>query len=205
MRQLTPRQTQILELIQDFIAETGMPPTRAEIASELGFRSANAAEEHLRALQKKGVLELVPGASRGIQLKDSLREQIGLPLVGRVAAGSPILAEEHIEAHYRLDPALFRPKPHYLLRVNGMSMKDAGILDGDLVAVHRTPEVRSRQIVVARLDDEVTVKRYRQDGSVVWLLPENEDFEPIQVDLSEQAMVIEGVVVGVIRDGMPLH
>ena len=116
-----------------------------------------------------------------------------------------MLAEEHIETHYKLDPALFNPKPHYLLRVHGMSMKDAGILDGDLVAVHRTPEVRSRQIVVARLDDEVTVKRYRQDGSVVWLLPENEDFEPIQVDLTEQTMVIEGVVVGVIRDGMPQY
>ena len=205
MRQLTPRQTQILEMIQDFIAETGMPPTRAEIARELGFKSANAAEEHLRALQKKGVIDLVPGTSRGIQLKDSLREQIGLPLVGRVAAGSPILAEEHIETHYRIDPQLFNPKPHYLLRVEGMSMKDAGILDGDLVAVHRTPEVRSRQIIVARLGDEVTVKRYRQEGSVVWLLPENEDFEPIQVDLSKQAMVIEGVVVGVIRDGIPLH
>jgi len=156
-------------------------------------------------LQKKGVLELVPGASRGIQLKDSLREQMGLPLVGRVAAGSPMLAEEHIETHYRIDPALFNPKPHYLLRVQGMSMRDAGILDGDLVAVHRTPEVRSRQIVVARVDDEVTVKRYRQDGSVVWLLPENDEFEPIQVDLNEQTMVIEGVVVGVIRDGIPLH
>ena len=205
MRQLTPRQSQILELIQDFINEYGMPPTRAEIARELGFKSANAAEEHLRALKKKGVIDLVPGASRGIQLKDSLREQLGLPLVGRVAAGSPILAEEHIETHYRLDPALFDPKPHYLLRVYGMSMKNAGILDGDLVAVHRTPEVRSRQIVVARLDDEVTVKRYRQDGRVVWLLPENEEFEPIQVNLAEQAMVIEGVVVGVIRDGIPLH
>lgn len=182
-----------------------MPPTRAEIAAELGFKSANAAEEHLRALQKKGVLELLPGASRGIQLKDSLREQYGLPLVGRVAAGSPILAEEHIEGHYKVDPALFDPRPHYLLRVEGMSMKNAGILDGDLVVVHRTPEVRSRQIVVARVDDEVTVKRYRQDGRVVWLLPENEEFEPIQVDLSRQAMVIEGVVVGVIRDGIRLH
>ena len=205
MRKLTPRQKEILELIQSFIDDFGMPPTRAEIARELGFKSANAAEEHLRALQKKGVLELVPGASRGIQLKDSLREQLGLPLVGRVAAGSPILAEEHIETHYRMDPALFDPRPHYLLRVDGMSMKDAGILDGDLVAVHRTPEVRSRQIVVARVDDEVTVKRYRQDGSMVWLLPENEDFEPIQVDLEEQVMVIEGIVVGVIRDGIPLH
>ena len=205
MRQLTPRQKEILHMIQEFIAEYGMPPTRADIARELGFKSANAAEEHLRALQKKGVLELVPGASRGIQLKDSLRDQMGLPLVGRVAAGSPILAEEHIETHYTIDPALFNPKPHYLLRVHGMSMRNAGILDGDLVAVHRTPEVRSRQIVVARVEDEVTVKRYRQDGSVVWLLPENEEFEPIEVDLNEQAMVIEGVVVGVIRDGIPLH
>jgi repressor LexA len=205
MRELTPRQKQILELIQDVIYETGMPPTRAEIARELGFKSANAAEEHLRALQRKGVLDLVPGASRGIQLKDSLRDQMGLPLVGRVAAGSPILAEEHIETHYRIDPQLFNPKPHYLLRVQGMSMKDAGILDGDLVAVHRTPEVRSRQIIVARLDDEVTVKRYRQTGSLVSLLPENEDFEPSIVDLKTQALVIEGVVVGVIRDGLLLH
>lgn len=205
MRELTPRQKQILELIQDVIYETGMPPTRAEIAAELGFKSANAAEEHLRALQRKGVLELVPGASRGIQLKDSLRDQMGLPLVGRVAAGSPILAEEHIETHYRIDPQLFNPKPHYLLRVQGMSMRDAGILDGDLVAVHRTPEVRSRQIIVARLDDEVTVKRYRQNGTIVSLLPENIDFEPIEVDLKTQSLVIEGVVVGVIRDGLPLH
>ena len=205
MRELTPRQKEILEMIQEFIGETGMPPTRAEIARELGFKSANAAEEHLRALQRKGVLELLPGASRGIQLKDSLRDQMGLPLVGRVAAGSPILAEEHIEAHYKIDPQLFSPKPHYLLRVSGMSMKNAGILDGDLVAVHRTPEVRSRQIIVARLDDEVTVKRYRQTGSVVSLLPENEDFETIEVDLREQALVIEGVVVGVIRDGLLLH
>ena len=205
MTQLTPRQAQILNMVQEFIAEFGMPPTRAEIARELGFKSANAAEDHLRALQKKGVLELRRGASRGIQLKDSLRDQLGLPLVGRVAAGSPILAEEHIETRYKIDPALFQPKPHYLLRVEGMSMKNAGILDGDLVAVHRTPEVRSRQIVVARVEDEVTVKRYRQEGSTVWLLPENEDFEPIEVDLKEQTMVIEGVVVGVIRDGLALH
>ena len=205
MRELTPRQKEILEMIQEFISETGMPPTRAEIARQLGFKSANAAEEHLRALQRKGVLELLPGASRGIQLKDSLRDQMGLPLVGRVAAGSPILAQEHIETHYKIDPQLFSPKPHYLLRVSGMSMKNAGILDGDLVAVHRTPEVRSRQIIVARLDDEVTVKRYRQTGSLVSLLPENDDFEPIEVDLREQALVIEGVVVGVIRDGLPLH
>jgi len=205
MRELTPRQKQILEMIQTFIVETGMPPTRAEIAAELGFKSANAAEEHLRALQRKGVLDLVPGTSRGIQLKDSLRDQMGLPLVGQVAAGDPILAEENIEAHYTIDPQLFNPKPHYLLRVQGMSMKDAGILDGDLVAVHRTPEVRSRQIIVARLDDEVTVKRYKQTGSVVSLLPENDEFEPIVVDLKHQSLVIEGVVVGVIRDGLPLH
>ena len=205
MAQLTPRQAQILNMIQEFISDSGMPPTRAEIARELGFKSANAAEDHLRALQRKGVLDLIPGTSRGIQLKDSLRDQLGLPLIGRVAAGSPILAEEHIETHYKLDSALFKPKPHYLLRVQGMSMKDAGILDGDLVVVHRTPEVRSRQIVVARVEDEVTVKRYRQEGSVVWLLPENEDFEPIRIDLNEQEMVIEGVVVGVIRDGLSLH
>jgi repressor LexA len=205
MPQLTPRQAQVLEMIQEFMAESGMPPTRAEIAAALGFKSPNAAEDHLRALQRKGVLVLVPGTSRGIQLKDSLREQLGLPLVGRVAAGSPILAEEHIETHYQIDQALFDPKPHYLLRVEGMSMKNAGILHGDLVAVHRTPEVRSRQIVVARVDDEVTVKRYRQDGKWVWLLPENEEFEPIRVDLGSQSMVIEGVVVGVIRDGMPVH
>jgi repressor LexA len=192
-------------MIQEFISENGMPPTRAEIARQLGFKSANAAEEHLRALQRKGALELLPGASRGIRLKDSLRDQMGLPLIGRVAAGNPILAQEHIETHYKIDPQLFSPKPHYLLRVHGMSMKDAGILDGDLVAVHRTPEVRSRQIIVARIDDEVTVKRYRQNGSLVSLLPENDEFEPIEVDLREQTLVIEGVVVGVIRDGIPLH
>ena len=205
MRELTPRQKEILELIQDFIFETGMPPTRAEIADQLGFKSSNAAEEHLRALQRKGLLELIPGTSRGIQLQDFMHDKIGLPLVGRVAAGCPILAEEHIEKHYRIDPELFNPKPHYLLRVEGMSMQDAGILDGDLVAVHRTPEVRSRQIIVARIDDEVTVKRYRQTGSVVSLLPENDDFEPIIINLEEQSLVIEGVVVGVIRDGLQLH
>ena len=199
MQELTPRQKQVLELVRAALEETGMPPTRAEIAEALGFRSANAAEEHLRALERKGAIEMIRGVSRGIRLKDSLREQMGLPLVGRVAAGQPILAQEHIETHYKIDPSLFHPKPHYLLKVDGMSMKDAGILDGDLVAVHRTPEVRSRQIVVARLDDEVTVKRYRQEGSVVWLLPENTEFDPIRVDLQETTMIIEGVVVGVIR------
>jgi len=179
-----------------------MPPTRAEIAKALKFRSVNAAEDHLRALERKGVVELIPGTSRGIRLKDSLREQLGLPLVGRVAAGQPILAEEHIEARYQVDPELFKKQPHFLLRVCGMSMRDAGILDGDLVAVHRTPEVRNRQIVVARLENEVTVKRYRQEGHRVWLLPENPDFAPIQVDLKEQELTIEGVVVGVVRNSV---
>lgn len=199
MSSLTARQAEILDLIRSAIEETGMPPTRAEIAQQLGFRSANAAEEHLRALARKGVIELVPGTSRGIRL---VEEDQGLPLVGRVAAGYPILAEQNIERHYRMDPAMFRPKAHYLLKVQGMSMRDAGILDGDLLAVHRTPEVRNGQIIVARLnDDEVTVKRYRQRGREVWLLPENPEFEPIHVDLALQRMVIEGVVVGVIRNG----
>jgi repressor LexA len=199
MYELTPRQYQVLELIRQAIEAEGMPPTRAEIALALGFKSANAAEDHLRALERKGAIELMPGTSRGIRLKDTLREQLGLPLVGRVAAGQPILAQEHIEARYQVDPDLFHPRPHYLLQVHGMSMRDAGILDGDLVAVHRTPEVRSRQIVVARIDDEVTVKRYRQEGRIVWLLPENPDFEPIRVDMSESELTIEGVVVGVVR------
>ncbi len=201
MTELTPRQREIVKLIQDALVENGMPPTRAEIAAAMGFKSANAAEEHLRALQRKGVLDLIPGASRGIQLKDSLREQMGLPLIGRVAAGRPILAQEHIEGRFQIDPAIFQPRAHYLLKVSGMSMKDIGILDGDLVAVHRTPEVRNRQVVVARLEDEVTVKRYKQDGKIVWLLPENEAFEPIRVDLNEQSLIIEGVVVGVLRHG----
>lgn len=202
MRDLTPRQKQILLLVQKAMHESGMPPTRAEIAKTLKFRSVNAAEEHLRALERKGVIELLPGMSRGIRLKDSMREQMGLPLVGRVAAGQPILAEEHIEARLQIDPALFRKPPHFLLRVHGMSMRDAGILDGDLVAVHRTPEVRTRQIVVARLENEVTVKRYKQEGHRVWLMPENPEFAPIQVDLREQSLAIEGVVVGVVRDAM---
>jgi repressor LexA len=202
MRELTPRQRQILFLIQKIIRETGMPPTRAEIAKTLQFKSVNAAEDHLRALERKGAIEIVPGASRGIRLKDSLREQIGLPLIGRVAAGAPILAEEHIEARFEIDPGLFAKQPHFLLRVHGMSMRDAGILDGDLVAVHRTPEVRNRQIIVARLENEVTVKRYRQEGQRVWLLPENPDFTPIEVDLRKQHLAIEGVVVGVVRNAV---
>lgn len=201
MSDLTPRQSQVLHVIRQSLTETGMPPTRAEIAHQLGFRSANAAEEHLRALQRKGCIELVAGASRGIRLHDAMREQIGLPLIGRVAGGRPILAEEHIVDHLKIDPAMFQPRPHYLLKVVGMSMKDAGILDGDLVAVHRTSDVRNRQIVVARLENEVTVKRYRQEGSIVWLLPENRDFEPMRVDLKDESLLIEGVVVGVLRLG----
>ena len=177
-----------------------MPPTRAEIARELGFRSVNAAEEHLRALQRKGAIELLPGISRGIRLRDPLPEDMGLPLVGRVAAGEPILAEEHIEARYRIDPAFFRSEPHFLLRVQGMSMRDAGILDGDFVAVQRSVDIRNGQIAVIRLEDEVTVKRYRQEGHQVWLLPENPDFDPIGIDLRTQDMTIEGIVVGVMRN-----
>jgi repressor LexA len=202
MKNLTSRQQQILVLIQSSIKENGIPPTRAEIAEALGFRSVNAAEEHLRALARKGAIELLPGTSRGIRLKDAIREQLGLPLVGRVAAGEPILAEEHIEARYQIDPTIFDAEPHFLLRVQGMSMRDVGILDGDLVAVHRSSEVRNRQIIVARLEDEVTVKRYRQEGHQVWLMPENPDFEPIEVDLREESMTIEGVVVGVVRNAV---
>jgi repressor LexA len=200
MRELTSRQKEVLELIQDFMRDTHRPPTRAEIAEALQFRSVNAAEEHLRALERKGAIELLPGTSRGIRLRDALREQLGLPLVGRVAAGEPILAEENIEAHYRIDTSIFGAKPHFLLRVQGMSMRDAGILDGDLVAVQRKTDIRNRQIIVARLENEVTVKRYRQEGHQVWLLPENPEFSPIEVDLREQDLAIEGVVVGVVRD-----
>jgi len=199
MNELTPGQRKVLNMVKDFIEEYGMPPTRMEIANELSFKSPNASEEHLKALQKKGVIELIKGSSRGIRLKDSLREQIGLPLVGKVAAGHPILAHENIDDYLDIDPDIFNPSPHYLLRVEGMSMKNAGILDNDIVAVHRTSEIRSRQIVVARINDEVTVKRYTQNNSIVTLFPENNEFNPITVDLSEDEMVIEGVVVGVIR------
>ncbi len=193
---LTARQAEILELIRQYTAEAGHPPTRAEIARHLGFSSVNAADAHLRALQRKGALDLVPGASRGIRLKD-----VGLPLVGRVAAGQPILAEENIEARYPLDPTLFHPRADYLLRVHGMSMRDAGILDGDLLAVHRVNEASNGQIVVARLDNEVTVKRWQRRGHQVRLLPENSDFKPIEVDLRRDALTIEGISVGLIRTG----
>lgn len=198
MDALTPRQRQILQMIRSFAAEHGYPPTRSEIASALGFRSVNAAVDHLKALARKGAIELLPGASRGIRL---LKEGAGLPVVGRVAAGSPILAEEHIEAHYQLDPALFKPRADYLLRVHGMSMRDAGILDGDLLAVHRTSEARNNQIVVARIDDEVTVKRFRRQRHKVTLLPANPRFSPMQIDLRRHNLVLEGIGVGIIRNG----
>jgi len=187
-------------LIADFLQATGFPPTRAEIAAQLGFRSANAAEDHLRALERKGYIEMLPGASRGIRL----RENLGIPVVGRVAAGSPILAEQHIQSRYQLDPALFNPRADYLLKVRGMSMRDAGILEGDLLAVHRTSEARSGQIVVARLGNEVTVKRFKRLGNQVQLLPENPDFDPILVDLKRDFFAIEGLGVGIIRNGKAL-
>lgn len=195
---LTPRQAEILALIREIQESSGAPPTRAEIARAFGFSSPNAAEGHLRALARKGAIELVPGSSRGIRLKVAE----GLPLVGRVAAGNPILAEQNIEEHYRVDPRLFRPAADYLLRVRGMSMQDAGILDGDLLAVHRTGEARNGQIVVARIEDEVTVKRLKRIGrNRVLLLPENPAFEPIAVNPERQELVIEGIGVGVIRNG----
>jgi repressor LexA len=200
MEELTARQAEVLQLIADFLQATGFPPTRAEIAAQLGFRSANAAEDHLRALERKGYIEMLPGASRGIRLRESL----GLPVVGRVAAGNPILAEQHIQARYQLDPALFKPRADYLLKVRGMSMRDAGILDGDLLAVHRTADARSGQIVVARFGNEVTVKRFKRLGNQVQLLPENPDFAPILVDTRRDPLVIEGIGVGIIRNGKTL-
>ena len=193
---LTSRQAEILELIRGYIAEEGCPPTRAEIAATLGFRSPNAAEDHLRALERKGVIELVPGASRGIRL---IGADYGLPVVGRVAAGEPVLAEQNIEDYCQVDADTFHPRADYLLRVSGDSMKDIGIHDGDLLAVHRTPHAENGQIVVARIEDEVTVKRYRQRGAIVRLLPENPDYEPIRVDLREQSLAIEGLGVGILR------
>lgn len=196
---LTARQSEVLELIRTHISESGWPPTRAEIAKTLGFRSANAAEDHLRALARKGAIELLPGASRGIRLTEPHSEVLALPVVGQVAAGTPILAIEHIEARHQVDPDLFRPRADYLLRVKGLSMRDVGILDGDLLAVHATPEARNGQIVVARLDDEVTVKRLKRQADRVWLLPENPEFEPLEIDLREQSLAIEGLGVGVLR------
>ena len=216
---LTARQQQILELIQSTIARTGAPPTRAEIATELGFKSANAAEEHLQALARKGVIELLSGTSRGIRLKDdtlrSIHEsrikqyalplqslaQLALPLIGRVAAGSPILAQEHVDQTYYVEDSLFQRKPDYLLKVRGMSMRDAGIMDGDLLAVKATKNVRNGQIVVARLGEEVTVKRLRKLSDHIELLPENPDYETIVVQ-PDDVFDIEGLAVGLIRNGL---
>ncbi|MBB1292790.1 repressor LexA [Pseudoalteromonas sp. SR44-5] len=201
MRPLTNRQAQILELIKVFIKDTGMPPTRAEIAQTLGFKSANAAEEHLKALAKKGVIKMKPGASRGIQLvEEDEPEQLGLPLIGRVAAGEPILAEQHVESHCKIDPLLFKPAADFLLRVQGMSMKDIGIMDGDLLAVHSTQVAENGQVVVARVDDDVTVKRLEKAGKKVFLHAENDEFSPIEVDLEHESFNIEGLAVGVIRN-----
>ncbi|MFN2165857.1 MAG: transcriptional repressor LexA [Anaerolineae bacterium] len=202
---LTKRQREILNYIAEHIDIKGFPPTRNELCTRFGFRSPNAAESHLKALAQKGVLQLQRGQSRGIVLTSLSRASLPaaahrpLPLVGRVAAGSPVLAEENIEHEYRVDASLFSPRPDYLLRVQGLSMRDAGILDGDLLAVHRTPEALDGQIVVARIEDEVTVKRFRRSGHLVTLLPANPDFEPIRVDLRHQALAIEGLGVGVIR------
>jgi len=215
MIKLTARQEQILKLIQDAIENTGFPPTRAEIAQILGFRSANAAEEHLQALARKGAIEISPGTSRGIRLVDASHDRTGLrgmvppphpavmhlslPLVGRVAAGSPILAQEHIDATYSVDPSLFRSKPDYLLKVRGMSMRDAGIMDGDLLAVKKADSAKNGEIVVARLGDDVTVKRYKKSGSVIELLPENPDFETIRVHPGREEFALEGLAVGLLR------
>jgi len=204
-RKLTARQKEVLRFISEFIEKHKFPPTRSELSAHFGFRSPNAAEAHLRALEKKSMIGIERGVSRGLTLLPLATDELPasantpLPLVGRVAAGSPILAQENIEDEYRVDPSLFPRKPNYLLRVQGMSMKDAGILDGDLLAVHRTPEARSGQIVVARVDDEVTVKRFRRSGFLVQLIPENPDFETIEVDLRRQDLAIEGRGVGVIR------
>ena len=196
MKGLTARQAEVLDLVRSHITDTGYPPTRADIARELGFRSANAAEEHLKALARKGALEIVPGTSRGIRLPNDE----GLPVVGRVAAGSPILAQEHIEETCNVPPNMFRPAADFLLRVEGDSMVDAGILDGDLLAVHKTQEAANGAIVVARIDDDVTVKRLRRKSrSRVVLEAENEAYDPIEVDLRSQELVIEGLSVGVIR------
>jgi len=197
MIKLTKRQTEVLNIIKRNIQETGYPPTRAEIANELGFKSANAAEEHIKAIAKKGAIEIVPGASRGIRLPAN--HNPGIPIVGQVAAGNPILAEENIEDYCSLQPDFFSPPADYFLRVKGMSMKDIGILDGDLLAVHRTEQARNGQVVVARIEDDVTVKRFQKNKHEVQLIAENEEFDPIVIDLREQELFIEGLGVGVIR------
>ena len=199
MKPLTVRQTEVLECIRDKVKTTGIPPTIAEIASTIGVTSPHGVRGHLQALARKGAIELIPSASRGIRLLRDARN-LGLPIVGRVAAGKPILAEEHIEDHGRLDPSLFKPRADYLLRVQGMSMRDAGILDGDLLAVHRTSEAHNGRIVVVRVDGEVTVKRLRLRGHIAHLQPENPDFETLRVNMHKTDLCIEGIVVGVIRN-----
>ncbi len=198
MSKLTVRQQQVLDIIKEQVEQTGYPPTRAEIAATLGFKSANAAEEHIKALARKGAIEVVEGASRGIRLPSHER---GIPLVGRVAAGNPILAEEHIEDYCQFPESFFHPKADYLLTVHGMSMKDAGILDGDLIAVHKTEQIRNNDIIIARIEDEVTVKRFKRERNkaTVELLPENPDFDVITVNLKDEMFAIEGLCVGVIR------
>lgn len=200
MTKLTKRQTEVLQLIQQQMTATGSPPTRAEIASRMGFKSPNAAEDHLRALARKGIIELIAGTSRGIRL---LVDNSGLPIIGSVAAGQPILAQEHIQDTYKVDKSIFNPCADYLLRVKGDSMKNIGIMNGDLLAVHSTSDVHAGQVVVARIEDEVTVKRYYRDGNIVSLVAENEHFQPIKVDVSRQHLVIEGIGVGVIRNISP--
>ncbi|OOF81887.1 repressor LexA [Rodentibacter ratti] len=205
MKPLTNRQQEVLDLLKRHLETTGMPPTRAEISRELGFKSPNAAEEHLKALARKGAIEIVAGASRGIRIlsdSDSANDEMeGLPLIGRVAAGEPILAEQHIEATYSVDASMFKPQADFLLKVYGQSMKDIGILDGDLLAVHSTKDVRNGQVVVARIEDEVTVKRFERKGSIIYLHAENEEFQPIVVNLAEQPnFEIEGIAVGIIRN-----
>ena len=199
MKELTPRQSEILSYIRQTIARNGYPPTRADIVNAFGFRSPTAAEDHLRALAKKGRIELLAGTSRGIRVLDEPDISYGLPVVGRVAAGAPILAQQNIERTCEVDASLFSPTAHYLLTVSGMSMRDVGIVDGDLLAVHRTPDARDNQIVVARIDDEVTVKRFQRDGHEVRLIAENPDYDPIVVDLRQQQLTIEGLAVGVLR------
>lgn len=201
MNALTARQQQILDLIREHIDTHGRPPTRAEIARQLGFRSVNAAESHLKALARKGVIELAGGINRNIRLLVASSNDPGLPVIGRVAAGSPVLAEAHVERHCQVDPKMFHPAPDYLLRVKGTSMQNAGIHDGDLLAVHRTPEAAEGAVVVARLDDEVTVKRLVRREGRLWLLPENPEFSPIPVPEYGGGFAIEGVVVGIIRTG----
>ena len=210
MEELTARQSEILKLVRELTEVSGYPPTRAEIAEKMGFRSVNAAEQHLRALEKKGAIEISAGSSRGLKVRDTRPASRGagrlleLPVIGRVAAGAPILAEENVQGRYQVDPNLFTPRADYLLRVRGNSMKDAGILDGDLLAVHRSAEARSGQIVVARLNDEVTVKRLQRQGRDIVLLAENPAFAPIAVDPKTTAFAIEGIGVGLVRGGKGL-